>query len=379
LTNWFIFFIFREKNHNYEHTMKFLRLILLFHILNYSFELCAQTNQVDSLILSGTEQSLRHDYAAAESTFKKLIDLDTNHPQGYFYLAATIQAKMMDFETDLWEKEFYKYIDETEQHCKELIETNNQNGWAYFYLGSAGCYRSFHESKKKEYLTAVRHGLAGVAALKKALQIDSTITEAYFGIGSFNYWRSKATHYLNWLPLLNDQRQVGIDMVKRAAYKSKYIHYAAYNELIWIFIDTGQPSEALKWARLGLSHAQDSRFFLWGAAKSHFLMKQYSEALLFYNQILNSVEKEALNNHYNEILCRYKMAQCYYQLKKNEETLALCDQILATSIAEPAVQKRLKSMICGAQELKLKVLIERSTFGETDLSKNSRRKLATNE
>ena len=106
--------------------------------------------------------------------------------------------------------------------------------------------------------------------------------------------------------------------VKKAALKGKYTTYAAINELTWILIDHGQVTEALKWAKNGLERYPESRFFLWGAAKSYYNLKQYNEALVIYQKISQSIQHIPYNNHYNEVICYYKIAQCYYKLSQFE-------------------------------------------------------------
>ena len=52
-----------------------------------------------SLIRHGIELTIWQDYPAAENQFRELIKLSPDHPAGYLYTAAVIQAWMMDFET----------------------------------------------------------------------------------------------------------------------------------------------------------------------------------------------------------------------------------------------------------------------------------------
>ena len=271
----------------------------------------------DSLIQAGIELSIQHDYYRAEGLFQQLIDRFPDHPVGYFFMAATIQSKMMDYESDRWRQDFQHYIQLSIESAKKYrIESQGQDAQILFYHGSALCYLAFFEGRNGDYLKAIRHGLSGISILKKIIEKQPEFYDAYFGIGSYKYWRSQATRYLNWLPLLSDDRQQGIEMVLQAVAKGKHTRYAAINELIWILLDSGRAGEAYTWALKGLENFPRSRFFLWGAAKSAFVRDDFLNAVFYYQQLLNSITNAPFDNYYNEFLCRLKLAQCYARLEK---------------------------------------------------------------
>jgi len=340
-----------------------LRISLLFLVvvnLNLfpAITLQAKNLVIDSLIIVGIEQSINQNYAQAESTFYRIIQIDENHPCGYFYLAASLQSKMMDYETDLWEELFFSNISQAEKLSQQLINQNKNNIEAYFYWGSARSYRAFYDGKKKKYLSAIQHGMSGIFALKKVIELDTTFYDAYFGIGSYKYWRSKLTRYLNWLPLIHDDREEGIRLVKLAAEKGKFTNHAATNELVWILIDCGQVSEALSWAKTGLTRYPQSRFFLWGTAKSYFMLQNYEAALIYYNKILTSIQQEFLNNHYNEVICYFKISQCHYYQKDYEQARIAVNRIYDIQLS-PQIAKRLEDILNKANDLKQKIESEK--------------------
>ncbi|MBD3287209.1 tetratricopeptide repeat protein [candidate division KSB1 bacterium] len=328
---------------------------LLFLLLVLSGTNCiVGASQPDSLILYGIDQSIRQNYASAESTFTRLINESPEHPRGYFFLAATLQSKSMDFETDIWEDEFILTLDKAENRARKLLRINDEDEWARFYLGSALSYRAFYDGKKNRFVSAIKRGLAGISELNKVIAIDSTMYDAYLGIGSYKYWRSKFTRYLDWLPLIKDERELGIKMVKLAAEKGTYTKYAAINALVWILIDHGDVSEALKWVLKGLSKYPQSRFFLWGAAKTYFNLQQYDNAIKYYQNILGTVQQEKLNNHYNEIICYYKIAECHFKLQQHDQAALTLEKIRSFEI-ESKIRDRLKDIYSKSEELQKKL------------------------
>ena len=334
--------------------MRFTKYATFISILFFSLDIGGASAQVDSLIFAGIDHSIRQDYQRAERLFQQVIEQYPEEPQGYFFLAATLQSKMMDFETDRWADRFLALISKSESLAKRSIEKDATDAWAYFYLGSSKSYRAFYYGKKKKYMPAIRYALEGMSALHKVIELDSTNYDTYFGVGSYKYWRSRLTKFLNWLPLISDERDAGIEMVKLSAEKGKYTRYAAINELTWILIDAGETSAALEWARRGLQKYPDSRFFLWGTAKSYYSLQQYENALDIYRKLLISVQSEQMNNHYNEIICCYKMAECHFRLDDVDSAIACCDHIDSLKISSE-IRKRLDNIFDRVKDLKNRI------------------------
>ncbi len=324
-------------------------------------------NETDSLIQVGIELSIQHNYSKAESIFQRLIECNPDIPTGYFFMAATIQSKMMDYESDQWRQDFNQYIqlaiDYAEKH--EFNKQDNDH-LSMFYHGSALCYLAFNEGRNGYFLKAVSHGLCGISILKEVIKIEPEFYDAYFGIGSYKYWRSQKTKFLNWLPLVSDDREQGIEMVQQAVEQGKYTRYVAINELIWILLDAGRSDEAYCWALKGLEKFPQSRFFLWGAAKSAFALENYATAAVHFQQLLDLIIAAPFDNYYNEYICRVKLAQCFEQLQKFAD--ATTQIIFVESLLlSPEIKKRLKKQQEELFRLKKKLLLIAKIESTADL------------
>ncbi len=319
----------------------------------------AEMTEADSLIQAAITNSIQHNYQTAESLLSQVIRKNPHHPQGYFFMAATIQSKMMDFETDLWADDFLKYIKLSLKYADEqLHHTAGSKNDAMFYKGSALSYLSFYEGRQGKYLAAINYGFKGVAMLKKLVKIQPDFYDAYFAIGSFKYWRSQVTKFINWLPIIDNESDLGIEMVRTAIEKGKFTKYAAMNQLIWIFLDAGKPDSAFQLAEQGLQRFPNSRFFLWGAAKSALVLKNYPIALQYFQRILHSIGMVEPNNHYNEYICRLKLAQIYYHLEAYQLARQQSEILDSLSFSEK-IKARLKKQIKQHGELKTKLNMER--------------------
>jgi hypothetical protein len=287
-----------------------------------------------------------------------LIEKNIEDPQGYFFMAATFQAQMIDFESDNWEKDFYQYINLTIKKADELMSDKaEKTQWPQFYKGSALLYLAFVDGRKGKYLPAIHHGLAGISLLKKVAEKQPDFAEANFGVGSYNYWRSRITRLINWLPLISDERESGIQMVKQASATGKFTRYAALNELIWILIDAGKPDEALAYAQTGLEKFPQSRFFLWGAAKSACANEKFDLAIFYFNKILDSILNEDNNNHYNEFICRLNLTHCYLTTSKHDEATQQMNSLKSLQL-DLEIHKKLKKQKKRLAELEKDLMLE---------------------
>lgn len=319
-------------------------LVALFLLISFTRLQSNQSITVenDSLIQKAIEFSIQHDYELAEEIFLKIINKYPEHPIGYFFMAATIQSKMIDFETEKWDDKFFYYINLTIEKADSMITGRAKtDSWVKFYKGSALSYLAFFEGRREKYLPAIGHAISGISLLKKITKINPLFYDAYFGIGSYNYWVSRITRFVNWLPLIPDKRESGIQMVKQAVEKGKFTQYAAMNELIWILLDAGNSEQALYYAQAGLKNFPDSRFFLWGAAKSSFAAKNFKTSIEYFQQLLESITNAIPNNHYNEYICRVKLIECFLETNNKQQAKNQID-CLKFLILSPEIKKRLK-------------------------------------
>lgn len=347
----------------FKSAMQFCHFIalFLFFVESSAGQIWLDT-KTDSLIRSGIELSIQHDYSQAESIFQQLIADSPDHPIGYFFMAATLQAKMMDYESEQWSQDFHRYIRLAINAAESQSAARpEQDLWSRFYHGSALCYLAFYEGRKGNYLKAISHGLAGVSILKEIIKLEPEFYDAYFGIGSYKYWRSQAMRHLNWLPLISDDRNAGLQMVQQAVEQSQHTRPAAMNELIWMLLDSNRPAEAYAWATRGLEQFPRSRFFLWGAAKSALTLERYPTAAAHFQQLLQSLLSAPVNNHYNEFLCRVHLAHCLMEIGEYAAASAQIDTLESLPL-DPGIEKRLKKH----QELASRLKKRLSTFAATN-------------
>ncbi len=336
----------------FSRTPQALRFLVM--LLIFSNWLPAQNNLpvvLDSLLCRSVEFTIQQNYEKAEATGLEIIQRYPAHPLGYLFMAATLQSKMLDYETDFFKDKFFHYLDNADRLAKQAIQVDPDNPMNHFYAGSTCCYRAFYAGKQNQILQAYWQVSNGIQALEQAVKLDSTIYDAYLGIGSYLFWKSQKMQFLNWLPLIKDDRAQGIRLIQKTIQNSKYSGFAAINALAWIYIELKQYDKAIATAITGENAFPKSRYFKWCLAEAHFRNKNYESAIRYFQILLNSITNENFNNHYNEVVCHQKLAESYFHLTQYDKALFHCQKI-ETIKPDRDVHERLKKRLDKIARLK---------------------------
>lgn len=310
----------------------------------------------DSCIFHAIELSIIHQYQRADSLLDLFIEKNPDHPAGYFFKAACLQSKMMDYENYSNEPEFVRLLQEAIRCADAALDAKNRTDELenLFFKASALSYLAFQQGKEKHYWRAFEQGIQAIRLLNKIVKKEPEFYDAYLGIGTFKFWRSQLTRALNWLPLVPDEREKGLDMVKLAIAKGTYSRYAAMNGIVWMLLEIHRPDAALHWAESGLHQFPGSRFFLWGAAKSAFAMNNFSLAKNYFGQILHSMAEDSIASSYNIYICHLNLAKCKLQLNDVAGAKKEIDFLKNMKLSK-ATKKRLQKQIRETKNLTKKI------------------------
>jgi tetratricopeptide (TPR) repeat protein len=271
-----------------------------------------QTAALDSLIQMSIFQAICQHYDSALGLTEKVIKLTPREPIGYFFRAAILQARILDYEDyDGDEDAFFAATGMCRKLAQTKLREHRDEAWAHFFFGSALGYEAFLIGKKKKYFEAFRYGWQSIQHLEAALKIDPQLYDAYLGIGTYKYYRSKMSRSFSWLPFIRDERETGIQMIRQALAKGRYSRPAAINGLSWILMDENRPAEALALTDSALAMYPSSRFFLWSAGEAAGRVGRHEQAAAHYRIILESLQLENHLSPYLELVGRTRLAKVY--------------------------------------------------------------------
>jgi len=304
---------------------------------------------LDSMICRGIDQTIMCRFDSALATFSRVRDARPGHSAGYFYLAATIQSRMMDYERNDSADDFYRLIDKAISLGEDSASSEDTGAWHLFYLGSSYMYKGMFQVKTGSMLAGFISAKKGTAMLRRAVEQDSALWDAFLGIGNYAYWSGRFYKYLKWLPWISDQREQGLAMLNTAVEKATFSRWIAINSLAWVEYDRGNYFKALSMFRQGERRYPKSRFFTWGIADCLFRLNDYKSALFAYEELLKDVQENTPNWGYNEAEILKKMLLSCFGLKLYEQCEKHAQAILSLK-CPPDVQKRIKKHRIIAEE-----------------------------
>ena len=273
---------------------------------------------LDRLILQGIDLTLRQKYGEAESFFRGVAKQFPTHPAGYLYQAAVQQTRAIDYVIPLDTEPFDSLLEIGEKLSERMIDSGTTSAWGYYFLATTNGYDAYARVERGDWFGGFRKGLAAASDFKNCLEIDSNFIDAFAGLGTYYYWRSRKTEFLNWLPFISDDRPEGIRLLKECIRRGIYNRFVAASALLNIYLDGGRYEDASQVAQDALRAYPSNRVFLWGLAESLSRLGKVKETLETYDILLKSIMADSISNPYSEILCHLNIAKI--RLRSNDTT-----------------------------------------------------------
>ncbi len=283
--------------------------------------------ELQTLVSEGIDLILRQNYDQADSVFRVAVNKFPRHPLGYLYRAAVLQTKTMDYLDPLDIEPFDALLATAKSESEKLVEQYPKSALGYFFLGTAEGYDAYSRVDAVNWIAGITKGLAAASDFKKAVELDSTLYDAYVGVGTYYYWKSRKTDFLNWV--LGDRRADGIRMLELASQKAADNRYAALSALTAIYTDARKYDQAIDCAIRGLRRYPENRIFLWGLAAAQEQSSRFADAAQTYRHLLENILAARISNPYNEMLCRLNLVKACLALKQSTGLRPHLDAILA--------------------------------------------------
>ena len=248
-------------------------------------------------------------FDVADSAISAFVRNNPNDPAGYLSRASLMMARMSDQEENLFPVEFPAELDTVEMLAKQADSGSSRNrAWMHLWLGHAKANGSVHASRFGSFTSAIGEGLAAKKEYEKGIDDDSTLSDLYFGLGSYHYWKSAKAGILRWLGIFHNDKSRGIAELKRAATSSEISREAAQSALIWIYFDCGLEDSAAAIVQQQALAYPEGKSFLWPLAKSLFDHERYAEAIEVFSTLRQRIASSP-GNYYNLIECDYSITQ----------------------------------------------------------------------
>jgi len=329
-------------------------LIVIFGLINLSAEEKIDPSS-DSLIVKGIDLILKQEYTKADSLFCEIINHYPDHPAGFLYRAAVMQTYAVDFDVPIEREKFDSLLE-----CGRNAASRLSSPLREYFIGTADSYEAYERVESGDWFNGVQKGLASVSEFEELVEQDSSFYDAYVSIGTYYYWSSRKTAFLRWLPFINDNRELGIRMLKIGAEYSEYNSFVAISALISIYLDAENYRQAEEWSKRGLNSYPENRIFLWGLATALDRQKNYSKAVPAYKNLLKNILLIDAPHPYGEIVCRLNLVKSMIAIgdttmnKENLDKILTYEDILFPDNLKQRAQRKFEDARILLSEIKNK-------------------------
>ena len=131
------------------------------------------------------------DFETAHNSIQHVFSLYPNHPFGHFGNAMIAWARYeYEFETsdDKQRKVFEKTLDDSISGIKIWLKDNPQDPNAFMGIGALYGLRAMFAMRNRNWITSYFSGRKAIKNLEKALELDPTYYDAFFGLGIYQYY-----------------------------------------------------------------------------------------------------------------------------------------------------------------------------------------------
>lgn len=291
-----------------------------FFLLGLLLAVAAATSAADRLYidssltrrLTDAQTAILNDqFSVADSLAGAIIADFPNDPCGYVTRASTMLSRMSYAEDTLYSDQFKHLLDTIQQLCTAQLATtdHSRRAWLYLFLGHVQAYRSLYEAKFGSSIAAMKAGLRTRSCYSAGLAEDSGLTDLYFGLGSYHYWKSAKAGLFRWLGIFHNDLDRGIDELRLAADSSVLSRDVSQSALAWVWLDRHAYDSTLTAVARLQSRYPEGTSFLWPAAQALFARKDFDRAHAVY---LNLRDKLAPHpgNYFNLVECDYFLSLC---------------------------------------------------------------------
>jgi tetratricopeptide (TPR) repeat protein len=233
----------------------------------------ASAEEFNRLRQEGNDAVYNMEYKFAQDRFQQMVKLTPDHPAGYIYLANNMWLEWLnasrrlstslysggsfynqDAEEDKFDakrdKEFQDLIKKAIDVAKVRLQANPKDVEALYYQGAAqGLRAAYTVTVKRSFRKAIGDANGSVKIQKQVVKLDPNYTDAYLGIGVYEYtvdnlpflWRTLAR-----VVGIRGSKKKGIEYLENVTQKGKYTPDDARVVLIGIYSRENQPEKSLE-------------------------------------------------------------------------------------------------------------------------------------
>jgi len=199
---------------------KYILNLLLIIILFTFFSKATFPQSITKDIKGGLELCYNFKWKQAEEIFAGMIKEYPEKTDGYHFLSGIYLWYYLGNRDKDDFTSFVKYSDKALEIGLAEVDENPQSVNINYLLGSNYMYRAIAFTRDENYLDAVWASKKSENYLNAALEIDPKFSDAYLGLGLYNFAVGQIPSAFQWalsLAGIQGDKQIGINFIKKAA------------------------------------------------------------------------------------------------------------------------------------------------------------------
>ncbi len=322
----------------------------------------------EAQFLAGLELVAAERFGEADSLFRALVKAEPGDPWGHFFWGVEIAARMMDAEQDSFSPAFSIQLSIAqrlaEKELKKLKKEKKQGTRPDLFLlmGNLWGYRAIYEHRRGYWGGGLTAGLKAKKNFDRALELDSTLFDAYNGLGNYNFWKSAKTRRFLISAFFPDERKRGIEQLIWAKEKGYFSRRAAAASLMWALINQKDYVWAQRLVDSLAAAYPEAKSPLWALGTIYQEKKMWDSAAAVFSELFRRLEADSAQTGFNLVECRARLANACFNAGRYQDALLEAEAARGYQLSRKN-RKRLKGQLENLAEI----------------SKKSRKALAQNE
>jgi len=306
--------------------------ILFISFLTYpvkSFSLLQQNNSLDErkdeIIISGLDLLYSGKHEKALAYFKKLDQIDPESAEGIFFEVFVLEFIMDQYRSQTFDNQLNVALDKAIKKAKKAVKIN-PSARNYMFLGAPYGVRGVRQGILGAWWRTFINGKRAYKYLKRSVEIDPTLYDSYYGIGSYHYWSSKRLRRFFGF-LFRDKRMMGIEQLHLSIEKGIFSPMPSQITLFRIYMEEKWYDKVIKLAKEISSEYPGLLFPKWYYGIALIRTKQWNTALKIYQEIVELLEPITIKGPESLIESWYYIGLCYYYLGEYEKAKIILEKI----------------------------------------------------
>ncbi|HEX5483213.1 MAG TPA: hypothetical protein VFZ08_11375 [Terriglobia bacterium] len=293
-------------------------------------------SQIRPLALAGIRQLMNGQPDAAIPTFRRVEQQDSSSPLGYLLEADATWWKIYYSTANLIDPDVFDVVTTSstpyDSHFEDLvkiaiqkaqtrIDAHQDEARSYLYEGMAYALRARLEGLRAKDMPTARAGKKMRSLLLKALELDPHLTDAYAGVGLYNYFVDTLPTIVKvlgfFIGLPSGDRAKGLEQLQQAAEHGEYTRAEAkfYLAKDYTRRNEMQFTKSLQLFQELAAEFPQNPFWKLMVASVHMRLGQRDQGEAMYRQILaatanqNGLPAKPVHHAVNQALERLHLGQ----------------------------------------------------------------------